>query len=82
MSNRQIRMPYNTFVASSEVNPATVRRIVARFVEHYPSGSGFDIRAADRALESAGYLAKVIKSDGCAQPFTGLVMLVTRSTTL
>jgi hypothetical protein len=79
MSKRKILMPYNTFVASSEVNPIAVRRIVEGFIQHYPSGAGFDIRAADRALISAGYATKVVKSDGCPNPFTGLRIKVTRA---
>jgi hypothetical protein len=79
MSKRKILMPYNTFVASSEVNPIAVRRIVEKFIESYPSGAGFDICAADRALISSGYATTVVKSDSCPNPFTGLRIKVTRA---
>jgi hypothetical protein len=79
MSKRKILMPYNTFVASSEVNPATVRRIIAGFESSCPSGPTFDVRAADRALISAGYATRVVKSDNCPSPFTGLRIQVTRA---
>jgi len=78
MSKRQIKMPYTNISVDAKVNPASVKRIVKQFIEEYPSGLGFDRRAAFSLLEKKGYKVELKNTDKLLSIFSSSSYLVSK----